>query len=702
MYFKMPILLACLFLCTSAIARDFYVSPTGSDKLDGSSPNANFFSKTGPFKTLHRAQRAVRDLAAKGPASEQITIHMGKGTYQLPAPLIMNANDSGQLGKDIIWEGDPDGSILSGGIELNSCEPISQGVINCPVNAAVIENISGISADRLRGKAPKFELFINDKKMHLSRWPDNGWARIKTPIKTDTERNFEFQVFEAIPKFQSDSSEAQVHIFPGNDFFDEYIGISDIDYTNNEIRLAKSTTYELAAGRRFYIENLKSALNFPEEWYYDRENSRIQFIPPRGVSIKKIVISAIPNIVKLESSSNIKFTNLKLQNSTDSAVTLAQSKNITFNAIEINNTNGKAIDGSDSVNVTVSNSFIHETGTGGISLYGGDRPSLQPSGNYIHNNTFTNYDTLLFTNSPAIDVGGVATTVSNNLILKGNGEGIRITGNDQLIEKNEITSICQQSGDCGGIYSGRDWTFRGNTIRFNSLHNYTGYRLNENTLDIPNKVIQYENHGARGIYLDDAASGFTVYGNILNNTGAIGIQVGGGRDNLIENNIIITNKYAILVDYRGGYFDWNIPINSLSTMPIQDPLWTQKYPDLAAPMNKPTWPEGNKFHRNIIISTKIGGRSLQYWMPKQRNTVSENIVWNPNEEFKVDYILLDVPLTKFGASWQDWIKRGPEKNSVNADPCLEIIGNVVEISCDDSPAYQIGFELPPSDIGLIN
>ena len=62
----------------------------------------------------------------------------------------------------------------------------------------------------------------------------------------------------------------------------------------------------------------------------------------------------------------------------------------------------------------------------------------------------------------------------------------------------------------------------GNVVRYNCIYN-----------------VGSENHRPDGIYLDDAVSGQKIYGNLLINIPSNSIHVGGGRDNVITNNIIV-------------------------------------------------------------------------------------------------------------------------------------------------------------------
>ncbi|MGZ0077225.1 right-handed parallel beta-helix repeat-containing protein [Methylomonas sp. YC3] len=705
MFIKLVITLTLAAFCSVAAAKDYYVSPSGSDSLNGLSPSVNFWSKTGPFKTLTRARNAIRQLKAAGKFNEAITVHVGKGTYQLQSPLEFNDSDSGLPGQEINWVGEQGATIISGGIVLKNCQPYDanspERVLSCPLDTVTASTIKGEESTRVKGNTPAFEVFVNENRMNLARWPDDGWAFIKTPITEKTK----FTAFQKIPQFTGDLSQAQLHIFAGNDTFDQYVGVSTIDFVNNQITLNNEPDYRLIAGRRFYLRNIQSALNAPEEWFYDSINAKLLFIPPVGATPKSIVISSSINLIKITNASHISFSKLTFRHSTGDAVKILNSDSISIDKSELNFTGGLAIRATNSTNITIADNHIHDSGQGGVLISGGDRTTLTSSGNVAENNHIEKYDDILFNNSPAIEIGGVGAHIAHNLIEDGSGNGIFISGNDHIIEKNEIARICQQAADCGAIYSGRNWTYRGNIIRFNSIHDIPGYELNYATLNIPNNIIEYIPNGARGIYIDDAASGFNIFGNILVNSGQMSIHIGGGRDNQIENNVIKTNKYAILIDNRGNYFDWQNMKSTLETMPITSPAWLQRYPNLSAPMLNENWPENNTIRSNVLISTQNVNTNifLRYFMPRQTNIISNNLAWRSNSTIlKADYKILDAGVARGGALWNVWLSEGFEANSRFADPCFNIIGNTIQATCSSSPAYQLGFKNIPTDIGLIN
>lgn len=124
----------------------------------------------------------------------------------------------------------------------------------------------------------------------------------------------------------------------------------------------------------------------------------------------------------------------------------------------------------------------------------------------------------------------------------------------------------------GAIYGGRDWGGRGVVIRYNYIH------------DIFTII---DGYGVHGIYLDDCLSGITVTGNIIVNTTGLGILHGGGRDNIMTNNIVIGCNAVVGSDNRGTVWikndssDWDL-LNKIKAYNYQSPPWSVCYPSLAS------------------------------------------------------------------------------------------------------------------------
>jgi len=687
-------ILASLCFGTSAMATNYYVNLNGNDLWSGALKQPNKLLNDGPFKTLERAKQAIRSLKETHIFNKKVTVNIATGSYFLNQSINFNLIDSGLPGREILWQGESGAKvIISAGIPI-TCKKRNATFWDCPLTHLPIST-GYFDPERIKGNTPKFELFVNDEKMQLARWPDKDWAHIKLPIDQKTE----FSVMETLPTLTGDVNSAQVHIFAGNDWYDQFIGVDSVNNSNNSIKLSASTIYALASGRRFYIQNHPSFLNAPGEWIYDEAAKKISIIPPVGITPNVAILSSLPNILIADSVSNLTFKNISFQHSTGTAITLKNADTVVMDKLDANNIGGKGVEIIKGHNVLLNNSKIHHTGAHGVVVSGGDRNTLQVSGHVINNNHIHHMGTTILANSFGIEVSGVGAKVMHNLLEQGEGTAIKFAGNEHLIEKNEVHHFCLQASDCGAIYTGRDWSGRGNIIRNNYIHDIIGYGMRG--VDVAkNQVVYQSPDGARGIYLDDGASGTEVSGNIFENAGLMSIQVGGGRDNKIVNNYIETNDYAIWVDDRWPDYDWNQNQNNLDASPYKTLLWQQKYPELAAPMHNKKWPEGNRIEHNIVATTRPVGSSFRYFVPLESTVIANNLVCSATGKLAVDYFVLDLNKKVGGASWQQWTAEGIEKGSIVADPCVTIVNNRMA-TCPGSNVNNIGFTPLPADIGLI-
>ncbi|MDD1628328.1 MAG: hypothetical protein LUQ26_12790, partial [Methylococcaceae bacterium] len=254
------------------MATDYYVNPNGNDLWSGGLQQPNATLTNGPFKTLERAKKAIRTLKMNSAFKDKVTVNIASGRYYLSQPLTFNLIDSGLPGKEIVWQGEPGAQVtISAGLPI-TCKKRDTTFWDCPVTKLPV-SLAFFDGNRIKGKIPKFELFVNDKKLQLARWPDTGWAHIKVPV----DQNTQFSVMETLPTLSGTITDAQVHIFAGNDWYDQYIGISSVDQFGNAIKLSASTSYPLASGRLFYIQNLPSFLNAPGEWIYNAATKTVSF-----------------------------------------------------------------------------------------------------------------------------------------------------------------------------------------------------------------------------------------------------------------------------------------------------------------------------------------------------------------------------------------------------------------------------------------
>lgn len=176
---------------------------------------------------------------------------------------------------------------------------------------------------------------------------------------------------------------------------------------------------------------------------------------------------------------------------------------------------------------------------------------------------------------------------------------------------------------------GRDWTARGTIIRHNFFHHIQGPGL----------------HGAMAVYLDDAASGIQIVGNLFYRASRAAF-IGGGRDNLVENNIFVDCDPSVHIDDRGlGWMAYHVEAGGimperLAEVPYTEEPWRSRYPELLTLLDdEPGAPKGNIVRRNISFD----GRWVDIYEKAQPLVVVEDNLIDQNPQF-VDLPNLDFRL----------------------------------------------------------
>jgi hypothetical protein len=689
---------------------DLYVATNGSDAWSGRRPDVNDGRTDGPFASLERARDEIRKLKAGGGLGAGVTVHLRGGVYPLEKTFALTAEDSGTEAAPIVYRAYKEERVsLVGGREITGFRPYRDGILQADVKGMGLEALKPVTTDRATGDVPQFDLFFGGRRMDLARWPnhlsdsprDGEWAYIASVPEAGSRERFSY--FGKRPDRWARPEEAQVHLWPWYDWLDQYAGVKAVDREKGEIALATPADYELQPGRRFYVRNVFEELDAPGEWYLDRKEGALYFYPPKPLEGGKVFVSLLDTLVTLKDARYVTVRDVTLEDCRGNAVVITGGTHARVAGCVVRNTGmeGITITGG-TANGAVGND-IYDTGRGGISLAGGDRTTLTPAGLYADNNHIHHFGQVLKTYQPAVSVSGVGNRVSHNLIHDAPHTAILLNGNDHVVEFNEIHHVCMEVSDAGAFYSGRDWTYRGNVIRYNRIHDIAGYGFQR--IDRAKGQIEYGSPGAvQGIYLDDGMSGFHVYGNVLYRVGDMAVQVGGGRDNVVENNIFVDNRPAIGLDDRWPTYPWEEQnVKTLKAMPYQKPPWSTRYPELAKPMRNFRWPEGNRFVRNVAVAVTPrheGFLAFRYAVPPDAAQIDNNLVWNGGAPVVVNANLLGK--SNIGTiAWESWKQQGFDAHSVNANPRFVDAEHDNFQLRDDSPVYALGFKkIPMEQIGL--
>ncbi len=516
-----------------------FISPDGNDSYNGDEDK--------PLKTIEKAQ--AKALLYRNLGYNQITICLRAGVY--PPFSIEGTPQSGNEQCRIFYENYPgEEAIISDSIFLDGSDfcTVKDNAVLDKLDEDVRDKIkqydlSGYSGNWQINKIPYGEtvsigamLYLDDTVMNLARWPDEEYvnpSQIGTIIDKGKLKISDKSIVERWKK----EDNAWIGGYFSSDWAYETIKISNVN--DDTVFLEEN---KLESSSRIYALNLLCELDSENEWYIDKEKKIMYFYPPYDLKNSKIILtSGDRDLISMSGASYISIKGLTLDGTQGIGISTNGSRNIEITNCIIKNSTTRGINLNETYDSEISGNQIFNIGGSGIIL--GQfitRNDLIDGNVEICDNEIYNFSQFIRTYTPAIGITGVGNLVSRNKIHDAPHNAIMFGFNNNIIEYNEIYRVLSETNDAGAIYAGRSWAQAGNIIRYNKIY------------DCESSAGTY----IMGIYLDDMFSNTTVYANVIDGL-PIGIFMGGGHFNIIENNIISNNsgkagmQSAIFADCRG-------------------------------------------------------------------------------------------------------------------------------------------------------
>ncbi|MHB8970497.1 MAG: right-handed parallel beta-helix repeat-containing protein [Pirellulaceae bacterium] len=642
------------------------VAPNGNDAWSGVLSEPNAAGTDGPFQTIARARDAIRGLkTAGGLPKGGVTVQIRGGTYCLEKTLEFTAEDAGTAESPLVYTGFANEEVrLVGGKLVNNFAAVEDAAILARLDPAAREHV--VQADLKALGVANFgapsgdglEVFFNDQPMTLARWPNEGFVRIVDLVEKDDHK------IHGIPgsrvgKFIYDGDRPQrwvgenaawLHGYWFWDWSDQRQPIESIDTEKSILAVVPPYhNYGYRKGQWYYAFNILAELDSPGEWYLDRETGILYFWPPAPVAEGRTVVSVLDNNLRAKDVSYLTIRKVTFEASRNTAVSISGGVHNRIAACVIRNVGGAAVAITDASDSGVYGCDMYQMGKGGISLSGGNRTTLTSANLVAENNHIHDFSRWSRMYNAAIALHGVGNRAAHNLIHDAPHMAIAFSGNDHVIEYNEIYNVCEESNDAGAMYAGRDWTMRGHVIRYNYLHQIDGF----------------EARGCVGVYLDDMFASAAIFGNIFQRVTSAAF-IGGGRDNTVENNIFIDCSPALHIDARALGWAYEHADNwikeekekgTISGIAYNKPPYSERFPQLLNIIrDEPKAPKGNLIARNICV----GGK------------------WDDVEDKARGY-----------QTFQD--------NLLSEDPHFVDAANQNFRLQDDSPAWKLGFKPIPVD-----
>lgn len=275
------------FVCTALLTLNaaaqnvsIHVSPTGDDASDGTS--------AAPVATLARAQQLLRACSA----SDNVEIVLADGTYYLNNPLILTADDS--KASVTLRAANEGKAVLSGGrrLQLNWTE-WKDGIYMADVDEDI--NID--------------QLYINGERQRMARFPNPRTGRNVFDVWNLNESGYNASM-DALAQSRTarwaNPEGGYIHAMHSYLWGDMHYLITskNADGTLNYVGGWQNNRPSPMHGTFRFVENIFEELDIPGEWYYNKSQKRIYYMPEVGTDMN----TALVEVVRLPTLINFKGT----------------------------------------------------------------------------------------------------------------------------------------------------------------------------------------------------------------------------------------------------------------------------------------------------------------------------------------------------------------------------------------------------------
>lgn len=291
-----------LFSIFSASASEIWVSTKGND--------ANVGTKSSPLASVHIALRKARELRRLDDPSIVGGIHIivMDGTYLLNAPLFVRPEDSGTALSPTTIEADTNAKpILSGGLEIRNWKQSTTIINGLKKGTVWVADAPQIAGEIINYR----QLWVNGTKaVRAKSTTGNEMDRILSWDK-ETESCW-------IPyKNKSIKFEPGMEMFIVQWWAIANLRIKNIEVKKDSARLSFEQPESHIQSEHpwpapwisknngnsaFFLNNSLSMLNEAGEWYLDRKNAKIYYIPRAGENLAtaKVIAPVLENLLQIK------------------------------------------------------------------------------------------------------------------------------------------------------------------------------------------------------------------------------------------------------------------------------------------------------------------------------------------------------------------------------------------------------------------
>ncbi|GAB5561522.1 MAG: carbohydrate-binding protein [Synoicihabitans sp.] len=518
--------LLSLTTLTTLFAADYYVSPSGNDNHDGSLES--------PFRTIARASQVLQ------PGD---TCIIRAGVYE----EVLRPANSGTSGQPIIYRAYPgENAQLSAMQALSGWELDSDSVYRTTVDWDLEQ---------------RNFVMHEETALDLARWPNNSDGDVWTLNSLrNTGGSGEDVITGAFLDYAPgipahDWSQGGSVFFygdrPGSGWTAWKAFITGSTGSRVTFALDKNpawirTAHPPTDGGEFFLEGIREALDYENEWFFDSATRTLYLQIPGGEKPADGAVAMRRRIeaIDLRDRSYVEIHDLRVLGG---EILISGSNNRLFRVTSRYGNHSRGVvrgfhANSRSVHISGSDHIIEKCDIGfgaGTGIWDSGTNTVITNC-YIHDfNTLGDYDAIVMVRD-----GGGGTRLTHNTITRGGRDAIQMVTTDNEVAYNDVSYSNLIADDCALFYT------LGGPKRIEIHHNWfhDAYSHGSKTK-------------AAGIYLDNDSNGFDVHHNVVWNTEWTGVQINwNGTDINIFNNTFWGNSQVMGAWHKEGTAFSNVKV----------------------------------------------------------------------------------------------------------------------------------------------
>ncbi|WP_298370129.1 T9SS type A sorting domain-containing protein [uncultured Lutibacter sp.] len=528
-------LLVAFFMLSSIYSKNIYVAKDGDDSNPG--------TEELPYLTISKAA----SIAVAGDV-----VFIKEGTYE----ETLKPSNSGTAGSPIIFQSYPGDKVIISAMEALSGWTQDSGSIyktTIPFNGLGQQNF----------------VMNGETALDLARWPNKTVG--DSPFDLNTLRNTGGSDGSVISNAYLTESSIPSHDWtggavwfygdkPGSGWIAWKATITSSSGGRVNFNLNKNpdwirTFHAPADLGDFYLEGVKDALDYKNEWYYNASTKELFIQLPNGTAPVDGVVKMRRRIetINLKDKKYIEVRNLavfggsiNLEDSSTWQTNDRTTNNVLYGISSFygNHTQG-IVSGfnanSPSISVQGQNNTIEKSE---IAFNAASGIQVRGNNHIIKDNRIHDFNFLGSYDAPVVIRGITNTKFLQNEVFNGGRDGINYSGENNELAFNDISRSNLIADDCALFYTvGKQ---SGTEIHHNWFHDAAS---------------SGDKKKAAGIYLDNNAEGFSVHHNVVWNTEWSSIQINwNGKDLDIFNNTLWDGSQVMGAWHKDGTSFSNVKV----------------------------------------------------------------------------------------------------------------------------------------------